>query len=664
MEECNVSKWMTLLMVLLALNAFASESGGEEEASLPKAVFVNIANTSGTQDGLSWETAFTTIQEGIAAAADAGGGEVWVAQGVYAAQRKHPAGALVLKTGVLVYGGFAGAETEREQRHWAARATVVDGSNGRGSGQAALHVVLGADGAAIDGFTITGGQAEGDPPGNRGGGVYIEKTAPTVNNCLIKGNQANGEGGGMYCTDSEAVIANCVFQGNQAHAGGGMYAKRASVTLKHCLFQGNVSGFGGGLFNSECSPGISYCAFDINSGGEAGGGMFNESASPRIVNSLFQGNTAGYGAGMCNAKCAPMVINCVFEDNVAYAQGGGMHNGPGCTALSVSNSLFEGNTSNGEGGGIYNGRGASVSVLNSNFALNVSESQGGGIFSLGAALALTNSIFLGNKAAYGAGLRSWDGSLTITNCSLQDNRASRDGGGLDVQGDCDAEIVNSILWIDFPNEIADESSTVKVSYSNVRGGCPGVANLYADPLFVDPEGRDFRLQPQSPCIDAGTGNGAPKADIRAIPRTQGSGTDMGAHEYILPAARFTANPTFGGVTLDIKLSDHSATASSPFTSWLWDFGDGTTGCEQYPVHTFPAFGTYTISLKVESPEGSDTHIMEGTIPLRRRIYALWPYFLRTELAPDKTWGPWRSAVYFSPRAGFPTSLAQWVTPVR
>jgi gliding motility-associated-like protein len=34
------------------------------------------------------------------------------------------------------------------------------------------------------------------------------------------------------------------------------------------------------------------------------------------------------------------------------------------------------------------------------------------------------------------------------------------------------------------------------------------------------------------------------------------------------------------------------------TSWLWDFGDGTTSTQQHPVHVFPAFGTYNIRLTV------------------------------------------------------------------
>ena len=40
------------------------------------------------------------------------------------------------------------------------------------------------------------------------------------------------------------------------------------------------------------------------------------------------------------------------------------------------------------------------------------------------------------------------------------------------------------------------------------------------------------------------------------------------------------------------------------TSWLWDFGDGTTSTEQNPIHTYQKDGVhYTVTLTVSGPEG-------------------------------------------------------------
>ena len=44
---------------------------------------VNAASAAGSPTGLSWASAFQDIQDGVNAADQAGGGEVWVARGTY-----------------------------------------------------------------------------------------------------------------------------------------------------------------------------------------------------------------------------------------------------------------------------------------------------------------------------------------------------------------------------------------------------------------------------------------------------------------------------------------------------------------------------------------------------------------------------------------------------
>jgi hypothetical protein len=59
---------------------------------------------------------------------------------------------------------------------------------------------------------------------------------------------------------------------------------------------------------------------------------------------------------------------------------------------------------------------------------------------------------------------------------------------------------------------------------------PGSSDIHADPLLRDATAGDFRLWFGSPCVDAGTGDGAPATDIEGIARPQGAGVDIGAHE--------------------------------------------------------------------------------------------------------------------------------------
>ena len=52
------------------------------------------------------------------------------------------------------------------------------------------------------------------------------------------------------------------------------------------------------------------------------------------------------------------------------------------------------------------------------------------------------------------------------------------------------------------------------------------------------------------------------------------------------------------------------------SSWLWDFGDGSTSTDTLPQHTFPGYGTYEACLTVSNANGSDTQCkeLEFTMP--------------------------------------------------
>ena len=70
-----------------------------------------------------------------------------------------------------------------------------------------------------------------------------------------------------------------------------------------------------------------------------------------------------------------------------------------------------------------------------------------------------------------------------------------------------------------------------------------------------------------------------------------------------PAAAFDAMPTSGAAPLDVAFTDLSTGA---ITGWTWDFGDGGSAIEQHPSYTYLSPGTYTVSLTVLGPGGTDT----------------------------------------------------------
>jgi len=84
----------------------------------------------------------------------------------------------------------------------------------------------------------------------------------------------------------------------------------------------------------------------------------------------------------------------------------------------------------------------------------------------------------------------------------------------------------------------------------------------------------------------------------------GPGPEPGPGPGPMPlAAEFTAEPKIGPEPLTVQFTDRS---TGNITSWLWNFEDGTTSIDKNPVHTFQDPYSYTVSLKVTGPDGSDT----------------------------------------------------------
>ena len=71
---------------------------------------------------------------------------------------------------------------------------------------------------------------------------------------------------------------------------------------------------------------------------------------------------------------------------------------------------------------------------------------------------------------------------------------------------------------------------------------------------------------------------------------------------IVPTADFEATPQVGGSPLAVTFTD--LTEGNP-TSWIWDFGDGTSSTQQHPFRIFSALGPYTVTLTTATAAGSD-----------------------------------------------------------
>jgi len=229
----------------------------------------------GSGDCSSWGNA-CTLQTALAYSSN--GHEIWVEAGLHYPGTTRNA-TFALKNGVKVYGGFAGTETSREQRDWVTHVTILSGEIGDldDNSDNIYHVVTGSgldSSAMLDGFTISGGNANGASPDNRGGGMYNDQSSLTLTNLTFRGNSAIA-GGGMYNVESNPVLTNLVFSGNSA-----VY-------------------FGGGLINYQSSPVLTNLTLSGNSA-DIGGGMYNNAGSPLVNNAILWGDSARYSAEIYN----------------------------------------------------------------------------------------------------------------------------------------------------------------------------------------------------------------------------------------------------------------------------------------------------------------------------------------------------------------------------
>jgi hypothetical protein len=302
-----------------------------------------------------------------------------------------------------------------------------------------------------------------------------------------------GAGGGRTVRFVSGEGPATVLEGFTIEGGGGLIVG-GGPTVRGCRFVGNSrDGDGGGLRIDAAAPLIEACLFQSNAATGDGGGVFIESGAPEIRSCRFLSNSAGIDGGAIGATLGaqPLIVDGRFTGNLAGANGGAVAARAGSTVVLVNSLLRD----------------------------NVAEFNGGALYHLGDTLAV------------------------VTNCTITANAAGFDGGAIYNQAGAAGIVSNTVCWGNLPDEIADTDEPSSLDHCDVSGGWSGLGtgNFDLDPLFLDDQAGDYRIDPASPCVDAGL-NAAPAlpgtvTDLDGKPRTvdgDADGTplvDVGAYEH-------------------------------------------------------------------------------------------------------------------------------------
>jgi hypothetical protein len=204
--------------------------------------------------------------------------------------------------------------------------------------------------SVVWGLTITNGYGPDEElsgvPLSSGGAICCMDSAPTISNCIIRGNSTAMVGGGIFSWRSSPIVSNCIFSGNSAYVGGG--ACSSGGVISNCLFESNQAQKGSGVF---CHSSDTVSIAVRTQGAVPTDGrivpLSNNAGrfSQRIVNSTFFANTAVLegGAIFCSGFTHPSVINCIlWADSASHGSEIAMFAIGSRSSLSISYSDVQG----------------------------------------------------------------------------------------------------------------------------------------------------------------------------------------------------------------------------------------------------------------------------------------------------------------------------------
>lgn len=270
------------------------------------------AYATGSKTGVSWNNAYTDLQDALQRAEKGcGTEEIWVAQGIYRPTKtRNQNASFDMVDGLKLYGGFGTDANSLSDRDFVRYKTYLSGNIDTGGDLDSFIVVNTEPASAItsdtvlDGFIVTHSTEAG---------IYCNEADLKIQNCVVTDNDANGIN--IYKSDPyiyDSIITDNAFVGvydcNESHptiegsiisANGGngiSCRKNAALTLKNSWVHNN-GGDGIGLTNAASGSVIRNNTIVYN---QRKGISAESGTSPTVKNCIAWGNDGGDISG-----CSP-----------------------------------------------------------------------------------------------------------------------------------------------------------------------------------------------------------------------------------------------------------------------------------------------------------------------------------------------------------------------
>jgi len=310
--------------------------------------------------------------------------------------------------------------------------------------------------------------------------------------------------------DDPDVVAGTVINGNNQ---GSVVTFESGETRQAVLTGLTISG-GTGTVNPLFGDQVVW-----------GAGIYCAGASPTIKKNLLTNNKVpitmvgqsvieNYGGGIACIESEALITHNTIKDNAVFA-GAGVFTYPP-NHPTISNNL------------IYNN----------------SAYIGGGVILLNAGRLINNTIVENDASNDIQGQTGYAGNIYTASsaelgpCEIVNNIVcnAKSGGGIFSAGTAEDFMAFNDVWNNVGGNygsINPQTGEQIVDGSVDRTGRDG--NISEDPLFVNPQGNDYHLQLDSPCISAGDPNYVPEpgqTDIDGEDRIYAVKIDIGADEYV------------------------------------------------------------------------------------------------------------------------------------